>query len=546
MIAVNTVIDGLRRDLSTFTMQEQALYGVSTFKNISSNEAYNGWLFGPLRRTVVAPDLLTPKNLFVIAARGYVYEAPRNDPGDGSLTFCSEPTSTDRCNAIAANATPLVVVSNDSNNSNATEAPAPSCYASELSTCLNQRVVEVFQTAIDSCHQVPVCKPRYSWNALQTLLLSWVSEDQWSFIKGKAKTYAAGTRYDLNLTSSEGFQASLGDWYNIETNANAPAIMFLVLIYSPSLDSIVAFNMLIEDSLSGSLATLIRHEVIDLHMSDSGWRYFLYILAIIFSIGCFLMEIRRITQFPKRFAGLDGNQKERLSFWTLIFLLLPLGILLDFSLFTVRAQNTADDMLTLNSERLLEETSMDALQQQRDVAHVQSWLELVIILFLNMLWFRYGLMFFKQMAAVTDMVKRVYKPLLINLMYIFLVLMLIMVMLYVMYSGKEAAFRDPVVASMEVIRFASSGISNWYDLYEAHPIMWILIMMCSFVLITLFLNNLTIAIMLSHKKEMDLFQNANFHEFWNAARNRKKDESDTKRDFNPAMAGAVFTDDQDQ
>jgi hypothetical protein len=482
-----------------------------------------------------------------------VYEAPKNSPGWGTLDFCTEPKPQDQClpssgaSSNSSNISSGNASSNDTNlnatlDTNVTATPVLTCYDQQLSTCLNRRVVEVFQAAIDSCHQVPVCKPRYSWSAALTFFMSWVSEDKWSYIKGRAKNYADGTRYDLNLTDVAGFQASLA---SVQISDNSPAIMFLVLVYSPSLDQMVSFEMLIEDSLSGSLVTLMRHKVIDMHTSYAILRYCLFVVAILFSIGCFLMEIRRITQFPKRFAGLDGNQRERVSMWTLFFLLLPIGIIVDFVIFTMKSLNTADEILTLNGDKLLDENSMLEVHSRMDFEYVQQWLAFAIIITLNILFFRYCLMFFKQMAAVTDMVRRVFKPLFMNLLYIFLVLIVIMVMFYVMYSANFHDFRDPVHTAMVVIRFAQSGIGNWYSLYEYYPVLWIIIMVGSFVLITLFLNNLTLAIMLSHKKEMDLFQNANFHEFWNSARNKKKDASDPKKDFNPAMQGDVFDDDQD-
>merc|ERR1712176_721938 len=123
-----------------------------------------------------------------------------------------------------------------------------------------------------------------------------------------------------------------------------------------------------------------------------------------------------------------------------------------------------------------------------------------------------------------------------------------MIMFYVMYSAHEEEFRGPTKTAQVVIRFAQKGISEWTSLYQYWPTLWIIIVAGTFVLITLFLNNLTFSIMLSHKKEMDLFQNANFHEFWTAARNKRKEKnaSDSKNaDFNPAKAGESFAEPKD-
>jgi hypothetical protein len=87
MVAMNTVIDGVRRDLSTFTVEEQAKYGVSTFSNVSGADAFQGWLDGPLRRTVLPPNLLNPKKPLCPSCSRLRVRGPEEQPGVGHVRF---------------------------------------------------------------------------------------------------------------------------------------------------------------------------------------------------------------------------------------------------------------------------------------------------------------------------------------------------------------------------------------------------------------------------------------------------------------------------
>merc|ERR1712050_484985 len=96
-------------------------------------------------------------------------------------------------------------------------------------------------------------------------------------------------------------------------------------------------------------------------------------------------------------------------------------------------------------------------------------------------------------------------------MYICFSLVAFSLFFYVMYSTKVDLFRNIGATLISTIRFAQGGFMDWYSLFQLQPIMWVIIMTIAFVTLTLVLNNLAAAIMLSHKKEKDLFEHYSYH-----------------------------------
>merc|ERR1719281_1072143 len=101
-----------------------------------------------------------------------------------------------------------------------------------------------------------------------------------------------------------------------------------------------------------------------------------------------------------------------------------------------------------------------------------------------------------------------------------------------------------MTTSMAVIRFAHGGFMNWEKLYLDYEYTWYALMICSFFVFTLMLNNILIAILVSHKKEAELHKNYSSHPFWQQL-HRDHIQSGGAKNPNPALAGFDFSDPKD-
>merc|ERR1712110_844472 len=94
-----------------------------------------------------------------------------------------------------------------------------------------------------------------------------------------------------------------------------------------------------------------------------------------------------------------------------------------------------------------------------------------------------------------------------------------------------------IFSSITTLRFALGGLTNWKEMWELHPATWSLLMTLCFVVLLMVLNNLAISIMLSFKKEKDLFEHYSYHFFWASERGQVTDP----KEFNPAGVGWDFS-----
>merc|ERR1719424_1595824 len=108
------------------------------------------------------------------------------------------------------------------------------------------------------------------------------------------------------------------------------------------------------------------------------------------------------------------------------------------------------------------------------------------------------------MRYLTLMIKRVAKPVFVALVMLFASLLCFSVIFYMMFSDDLLEFRNGLATLMSVLQFAHGGFVGWKDIWSEHFWSWSFLILASFIVFTLNLNNLLIAVLVSHKKEAEL------------------------------------------
>jgi len=421
----------------------------------------------------------------------------------------------------------------DANSTNAsTTAPGVAspvgCAPESLRSCLNKRVVDIFAKALGDGQMVPGCKLEIYMNPIVALIESWQPENNFTFFAGEAATYVGGERHVIELTNGSTFDSTIGEME--VADSTVPARLFMIFVFTPSLNGLFVFKMLVENMHSGGLVTSRQLSVIRL----AGGRAFIFaaaVLAIVLALCCFFLEVRRIMACPKRCTF--ERERTRCSCWTFVFLLTPMIMLLALSIFWARSdQASNNDIVQFDPDTgSLSELSVTSLFTLTALDYYYNLVNMLVLLALNVLFLRYMLMFFPALSFTATMVKKVVRPLTMVFLYCVLALCLLASCLYMIYATKVAQYRNLVVSLIQVIFFAQGGQRDWYTLWEESPALFTSLLLVSFIVIHLVLGKMAAAVMLSYKKEKDLRQNYSYHRFWTTEVSKK---GKTKAEFNPA------------
>jgi len=370
----------------------------------------------------------------------------------------------------------------------------------------------------------------------EALAESYDSEMAFSYVSGEVSTYSGGTRISLSMADTESFDASLEplEWH--ADDITHPATLFVVFVYTPSLNGMFIFQLLTESTQTGSFVTTKKLTIVDLESGQPS-TYLVYVLTVILAVVTFLMELRRIMGCPKRCTF--EEERDRCSCWTFVFLLTPLCVFLGFAVFSARYSLGADDVVQLDGTGTIMPTSITDLYNLTILDYYIMLINLLVLVMMNLLFFRYLLMYFPLLSYLATMVFKLVLPLLFTAVFIALAFMVVSVFLFLMYSTQSPSFRNYVFTTMMTITFAQGGFGDWFSLYESYSTIWTLLIVFGFLTIALVLNSVTAAIMLSHKKEKDLFQNYSYHPFWAS---QKSKHTASKKEFNPATIGYDFSD----
>mmetsp|Transcript_79697 Transcript_79697/g.221785 ORF Transcript_79697/g.221785 Transcript_79697/m.221785 type:complete len:934 (-) Transcript_79697:125-2926(-) len=546
------------RTMGAFTYAEQKNTGIRTMEEGHTFEQYYAWLDGPVRRSVVGGQL-KQGNLHVIGVFGYIYTV-EYAPGADVDNWCETPTAPDTMVDNDSNATLNETCGNSSNATGANNtgncsvnatavasvATTPEfsmdgstsrrlnkCVPRSLFVCQTWNTIAIFRLAMERNGQVPDCQIPYKAYDFETYFSSF-AEAPLAYVQGKIHAYVTDDFTIVNTTDDASWDAARDDFYLKARRANIPAMMLLVLVYNPSLNGCMAKRYLMEKTLSGSIVMSSKTKGLHLTIADP-FTTACYIIIIILAIVCFAMELRRIAGWPKRWSFED--ERDKCNSITLVFALLPVALLMSFIMYQARFQKSADDLLILGPDNMIEEKTLEDIAVVEVVDRYHLVMVLVVHLMFNMLFFRYLLMYFPQLTFLTVMVKKVTKPLISVLTVILLFLSVVAFVFYALYSTKIDSYRNLIIVLMSTFRFAHGGLRDWLLLKLQHPAAWLLLMMMVCVMLPMILNHLPVAVMLSHKREKELQENYSYHTFWASARSQVSNPMD----FNPALAGYDFT-----
>lgn len=513
---------------------------IDQFEGIRSPTEYKDYFKGPLKKHMVLPAI-SEANLFVLSFIGFQYKE-LNSPIE-SVDFCNTSASSGRRLALDSitgkyvNLFPaprFLSTDGDQANSQNEVLPQPKCVPSELKYCLNERVVRILNWARDQDHLTPSCHGR-EWRSFLGTIFSAGYFDHWGSITGELTNYNSPDTVQFDRSTDESFDKTTFDFTNnLDSNGELAdsAKMVAIFIYSPTLNTMFVYRLLMEHTFSGTIVTTVKKAF--LNMDDAnGWTYVGWVFTIIFSILCLLMEIRRILGCPKRF--FYEQEQDRCSLWTCSFVVLPISLIVLFVLQVVAFEDDSRVLNDLSADKTLSAKSRDDLFEHAVLGRMITQIGSCIILLMNLMFYRYLLMYLPQLSFVSKMVSKASKPLCYTLFYLFCGFVAFGTFMYGLFSSKFHEYRNVPVTIISSIKLMMGGVHNWWPLYQDSPVMFGVVMAIFFVVITIFVNNLALAIMLSHKKEKDLVENYNYHIYWDKLRSKLGDK------FNPATAGWDFT-----
>lgn len=540
----------IKRDTMTFTLAEQDAYGVHNFSQIVERRQFTGWMEGPLRRALL-PGGLDSRNAYPLKVQGRIYHSPTEEHGL-DLNWCSDGSSNDTDNGTSANTT----------NATLLDADGEVCYPASLKQCPNKGVVKLMAYAIKNSQQVPACKQKYDLDPVVTAWRSLYAVDAFSFVTGELSSYLGGQVQDVNLTVAD-YSTSLAEILPLDDSvAQAPAKLINVLTYIPVQNGIYLSQFLTEFSPGGPLITTYRDNVIALDAGES-WEVIVFGVCIALSIIILLLELRRITGWPQRF--FYEGKKEPCGLCTFGFIFVPLLLCLGFYIMMKKnskdfdVMKLSDHSTVVEEDHLLENIFPAWLAKPEPYEWTVSesmlfdlqmmiWFEkagMVVNLFnftlMMALSFRYFLVYFPEMHHITMMIHRMTKPVLVTLFLLSLALLGFAQAFYMIFSDQQYEFRNWLVTFLAVLQFAHGGFLNWKDVYSDYAYTWIFLMIVAFIVFTLNLNNILIAVLVSHKKEAELHKNYSSHNFWQQLHRQHMQNNETK-ELNPALAGFDFGD----
>jgi hypothetical protein len=336
-----------------------------------------------------------------------------------------------------------------------------------------------------------------------------------------------------------------------------PAKLINVVIYAPSLQALVVSQFLTEFTPSGPLITTSQNTSVKLDDGEAAVIVF-YWLCIIFAFTILLLELRRITGLPQK--CWFEEDRDKVTVWTGFFLLVPILLIIAFSFKAKRMEFNLDlaglssgDQSPVSTDPpeskvpafLAKSEAYRWTASERQLFEVQNLIFYdTMNLTINLLNFtvmvllsvRYFLMYFPEMSATTMMVHRVVTPLTVTFFFLCCAMAFFGTMFFLILGDTVFEFRNWMSTLMSTVQFAHGGFKNWENLQTNYAWSWWWLMMAAFLTFTVNLNNFAIAVLISHKKEAELFRNYSSHPFWQIMhRNHLLKGSEHK--MNPALVG---------
>eukprot|EP00811_Abedinium_folium_P002292 NODE_120_length_3601_cov_10.061888.p1 GENE.NODE_120_length_3601_cov_10.061888~~NODE_120_length_3601_cov_10.061888.p1 ORF type:complete len:805 (-),score=220.07 NODE_120_length_3601_cov_10.061888:1186-3354(-) len=498
-----SVQEHILTDLSNFSINESDTLGVSSFSELYTQSQFEGWLSGPLTRTILEQGL-KDHQLYILSAVGWQYTSSTPDVDD--IEWCSD-SSPANCTATAN-----------------TTCCTPTTYQN----CANKRAVMLYQAGWDDGNSMPTCSPLYSEPILKSYLHAFMPKYAFSYIVGQLRTYCGGDRYTLDITSAANLASSL-DALD-EGNATA-ATMISLHIFSPALGGIIVVQALTEFTQAGLLITTINHNSINLN-AGSTFETVSYVITIFLAIVVFGMEMANILSKSKE------AYRDKCSLWTWMHVLLPVLTTCTFLLRQVMIAFDSGSNLEFTSKMMLTEDSLYQVFVIELCEYAWKFVNLFALMLCNVLLARYCLLYFKQMHHTSDMIRKLKGPLSIALVFLLIFHMMFAIMFYGMYSEVSFDFKDALFTFLTTVELALGTTREWYHFDNEYKYIWRFLMVAFFLAVTLIIRNIPLAIMASHKQEMNLNRNHSHHVFWM----EKKSRLSNQQEFSLSTVGHDFKD----
>lgn len=564
VLSMNMAGQYLERELSQFNLAEQKATGIQNFSQINERKQFQAWVEGPLQRAVLAGGL-DSHNAFPVKVQARSYFTPTFEEEFHDIKWCTNSSGDNDDNATSG-----VNASNDTVSS-AGGTPALECYPVwqigcecypvTLKQCPSKGVVELMFYAMKRNQRIPPCVHQYEESRFVSAIKAMYSVDAFSFATGDIATYLGGRSYELNLTSQEDWSASLSPVLPaVDVSEEAPAKLINVITFLPAQSGIAISQFLTEFTPSGPLAAHYSAHSVDLRVIEP-FDFALYHICIFLGCVCLILELRRITGWPERF--FFEARKEACGPCTFVFMLVPILLWIAFSVL-LRKEFITIDVMKLKDNSIIEakEHHLDSIlptfiakpepyewsQSEKVMFDLQmliwlDWVEMLVNLtnftLMMLLSFRYFLVYFPEMRYITQMIRRVTIPVMVSFFLIILCFACYCVLFFMTFGDQQYEFRDWQVTTMAVLQFAHGGFTKWEDIYQEYAWTWYILMIGAFVIFTLNLNHILIAVFVSHKKEAELHKHYSSHPFWQLA-HRQHMQAGKSGTLNPALAGYDF------
>lgn len=408
------------------------------------------------------------------------------------------------------------------------------CVDAAFADCLNKRVQTIFEFASDNENLWPSCRKPYENEYLDMVETSYLPENAFTLMAGQISSYAGGERIPINITFPAGFDSSIELVDPTWSDPTLRAVAYNIYVYSPTMHGLLIYSMLIEFSVAGHMVPTVKHVLLDIR-EPSSLEVLVYVMVIVLGVIVFILELRRILK-PE-----FEDEKEKCNIWTLIFSFLPCMFVTSFALRNIRQGTDGvgplKGMIMNGKNGVINDE--DYLSLYMILVYDYYWLmvNLISLLVLNLMFFRYLLTYFPQMLYLTQMVGKVIPPLTVVMFMAASAFACFGAWLYAMFAQFRWDFRDPLQVSMTSAHFAQGGFRNWLDLYWYYPHLWRILMFVTFLIFTLVLKNLPIAVLVSHRKEMRLRENYSYHPMWTGQPNVP--DKNGMVTFNPARDGGM-------
>jgi len=580
---VRLIGESIKEELSVFREKESGNPQVTRMDHVYEYDAFLNWVNGPLKRTVNGPTL-PARNLFIVSMNARTFAASK-PPEDGTI-YCGDDEVIAVLDPCAGNGTNGTNETNGTNASNRTGCPAvnvsnittstvapttaaspaatnTTCNSSNKSNCSNASVVTTVSTtttvpcvnpAVRECPSTLVSRVRNIYgaamesgdfpprcrNKLETLSVwdffsKWIvmpAGEAFSLVQGKYASYHGGVYSTINVSSSALYDQAMINLVPKGNNLETRAVTFTVFVYSPTMQGLFVFLITCEFSVAGTVSVTIQQIQLAAGQ-ESSFELYAQLICVLLAMATFLMELRRILGIPKRLSF--EEERDKFSSWTVVFLVLPFILLTSFALREVRKAMDVHKFIEKLSVSNQDSKAFDDLYSVTRLDYFWQMSNLFGLFTINIIYFRYFLTYFPQVYYLTCMVRKLVKPLLTALLFLLVAFFVFGIWFYAMFGSTEAEFHGPVITFLSVCHFAQGGLRNWDKLMVSFPILWRVLMVCTFVFVSLFLNNMALAIMISHKKEKEIRENYSYHFFW-SGRGVKNVDS-----FDPSQVGWDFS-----